>query len=263
MSQTFPEFPNTTFPDVIQTFDKYIDITQDDVERYNAATEAMLAGNLKLAQQLINSIPNIGQKALTSNKLNTLIDTVQALEKYFSTGGFESAVQPIQNKWEGYIDKFSYIGYWNNSTQYLQNNMVDFSSSAPDTDPTRYLYIATQNIAANLDDPYTNYEQFLAGGEYPLWYRLTIKGDQGESELNNQVNFLFEWDNTTQYQVNDSVIYNFQWWIAREPNQNVTPSLTSSQWDLIASLSAEAKKYPIQSTQPANQEINDLWFKIV
>lgn len=264
MSQTFPEFSNTTFPDAIQTFDKYIDITQDDVERYNAATEAMLAGNLKLAQQLINSIPNIGQKALTSNKLNTLIDTVQALEKYFSTSGFESVANSYQTNWENYINRFKYVGVWNNTTDYKMNNMVSFSSAVSGTDTTLYLYIATQDVSSGAINPYQSYQNYIDSQAYPLWYRITIKGQDGESGAGpNSVAFRYEWSDSLSYVVNDIVVYENGWWIALQPNTNSVPAVGNANWELIVNLSGNIKQYPVTSTQPSTQEVGDLWFQIV
>lgn len=265
MSVTFPQYPNTTFPDVIQTFDTYVNITQDDVERYEAAQRAMLSGNLTMAQNMLNSIPNIKQKALTSEKLNTLIDTVQALEEVFSNEGFENTLTTYQNNWKAYINQFQYIGDWNNTTNYVKNNMVSYISTVPNTDETKYLYIAmVDQPSSQAVNPYQNYEDTFAQGEQGVWYRITIRGKAGESGASaSSVSFRYGWNDTTNYIINDIVVSDNGWWVALQPNVNSKPSITNPDWELIIEMTGGVAQYPVQAEQPTNQEIGDLWFQIV
>ena len=71
------------FPSEIQTFPQMIDLAASDgtlVQQYQAA---MQAGNLTLAQQILAQIPNNQNKIITADYLNTINDTVVAVEKYF------------------------------------------------------------------------------------------------------------------------------------------------------------------------------------
>ena len=73
----------TSFPNAIQNFPQMIDLIASDgalVQQYQAA---MQAGNLTLAQQILTQIPNIQSKIITADYLNTINDTVVAVEKYF------------------------------------------------------------------------------------------------------------------------------------------------------------------------------------
>ena len=73
----------TSFPIAIQTFPQMIDLLASDgtlVQQYQAA---MQAGNLTLAQQILAQIPNNQNKIITADYLNTINDTVVAVEKYF------------------------------------------------------------------------------------------------------------------------------------------------------------------------------------
>ena len=59
------------------------DISASDgalIAQYQAA---MQAGNLALAQQILAQIPNNQNKIITADYLNTINDTVVAMEKYF------------------------------------------------------------------------------------------------------------------------------------------------------------------------------------
>ena len=73
----------TSFPNAIQNFPQMIDLIASDgalVQQYQAA---MQAGNLALAKQILAQIPNNQNKIITADYLNTINDTVIAVEKYF------------------------------------------------------------------------------------------------------------------------------------------------------------------------------------
>ena len=73
----------TSYPNSVQTFPQMIDLAASDgalVQQYQAA---MQAGNLTLAQQILAQIPNNQSKIITADYLNTINDTVVAVEKYF------------------------------------------------------------------------------------------------------------------------------------------------------------------------------------
>ena len=73
----------TSFPNAIQTFPQMIDLIASDgalVQQYQAA---MQAGNVTLAKQILDQIPNSQSKIITADYLNTINDTLIAVEKYF------------------------------------------------------------------------------------------------------------------------------------------------------------------------------------
>ena len=74
---------STLFPGAIQTFPQMIDLAASDgvlAQQYQAA---MQAGNLTLAKQILAQIPNNQNKIITADYLNTINDTVVAVEQYF------------------------------------------------------------------------------------------------------------------------------------------------------------------------------------
>lgn len=73
----------TTFPNAIQTFPQMIDLLASDGTLVQQYQTAMQAGNLTLAQQILAQIPNNQNKIITADYLNTINDTVVAVEKYF------------------------------------------------------------------------------------------------------------------------------------------------------------------------------------
>ena len=73
----------TTFPNAIQTFPQMIDIIASDGALVQQYQTAMQVGNLTLAKQILAQIPNNQSKIITADYLNTVNDTVVAVEEYF------------------------------------------------------------------------------------------------------------------------------------------------------------------------------------
>ena len=75
---------STLFPSEIQTFPQMIDLTASDGSLVQQYQSAMQAGNLTLAKQILDQIPNNQSKIITADYLNTINDTLVALETYFT-----------------------------------------------------------------------------------------------------------------------------------------------------------------------------------
>ena len=71
------------FPSEIQTFPQMIDLAASDGSLAQQYQIAMQIGNLALAKQILAQIPNNQSKIITADYLNTINDTVIAVEKYF------------------------------------------------------------------------------------------------------------------------------------------------------------------------------------
>src|SRR5574344_1781209 len=71
------------FPNEIQTFPQMIDLAASDGTLVQQYQIAMQADNLSLAKQILAQIPNNQNKIITADYLNTINDTVVAVEKYF------------------------------------------------------------------------------------------------------------------------------------------------------------------------------------
>ena len=73
----------TSCPNAIQNFPQMIDLTASDGALAQQYQAAMQAGNLTLAKQILAQIPNNQNKIITADYLNTINDTVVAVEQYF------------------------------------------------------------------------------------------------------------------------------------------------------------------------------------
>lgn len=78
------------FPNQVQTFPQMIDASASDGTLIQQYQIAMQAGNLSLAKQILAQIPNNQSKIITADYLNTINDTVVAVEQYFR-GRYSSA----------------------------------------------------------------------------------------------------------------------------------------------------------------------------
>ena len=74
---------SSLFPGAIQTFPQMIDLAASDGPLAQQYQIAMQAGNLALAKQILAQIPNNQSKIITADYLNTINDTVLAVEQYF------------------------------------------------------------------------------------------------------------------------------------------------------------------------------------
>ena len=73
----------TSYPNSVQTFPQMIDLTASDGPLVQQYQTAMQAGNLTLAKQILAQIPNNQSKIITADYLNTINDTLVAVEQYF------------------------------------------------------------------------------------------------------------------------------------------------------------------------------------
>ena len=73
----------TSYPNSVQTFPQMIDLEASDGSLAQQYQIAMQAGNLALAKQILAQIPNNQSKIITADYLNTINDTVLAVEQYF------------------------------------------------------------------------------------------------------------------------------------------------------------------------------------
>lgn len=89
----------TTFPDSIQTFPTMLDLTSSDVALVKNYQEAILSNNFVLAAQYLAQITNGDKKIITAEYLNTINDTLNALQKFYeerwSSAYIVSSSQPV------------------------------------------------------------------------------------------------------------------------------------------------------------------------
>lgn len=74
---------STSFPNSVQRFPQMLDILASDGTLIKQYQDAVNSGNLTLAKQILTQIPNNQNKIITADYLNTINDTITAVEEYF------------------------------------------------------------------------------------------------------------------------------------------------------------------------------------
>ena len=134
MSQTYPQFPDTSFPDAIQVLSRYLDITQNDLSKYNSYIEYITQGNLNAAQNVLATMDDYANKTLTAEKLNKITDTVMAVQTLYTGDEWQTKVEDKQNEWLDIINQFNYLGTWNilggwsNTANYTTGDIVTYNN---------------------------------------------------------------------------------------------------------------------------------------
>ena len=242
MSILYGDLQNTSFPNSLDTFTTYLNITSTDapiVQQYFAAVQA---SNFTLAQQLFNTIPNGSQKILTAQKLNQFNDCLVALERFYSDD-VQDYIAQKQTEWTDTIEQFSYQGVYDPSTQYYLNNYVTYTQAG-----VTNLYIATAQPQIGTLPTNPSY-----------WRVLTIRGQTGVSGTG--VSFTGTWVNTQAYVANDCVTYSGALWNCVENNTAQVPYQGSNYWQLV--YQSGLTVYPVSAAPPPTPEDGTLWFQIL
>lgn len=241
LSVTYPSLQFTTFPEQVQAFVTMLNMTVADAEAVTGYQAAMQAGNNTLAQQYYNQITSANQKFVDATKMNTLMDTCMALEKFYATD-IEPYVEAQQDIWETRIDQFNYIGTYSPTQQYEVNNFVTYTVSGV---MQVYICISRPTIGT-------------APTNVTYWRQLSIRGMQGISGEN--LSFRYAWSSAETYYDEDIVTYDNKVWACIQQNSNQAPVEGSSYWRLIYSPTQIV--YPFSSIEPENMKAGYLWLKI-
>lgn len=235
----YNDLPLTSFPQNIDSFTTWLNVTAQDGPLIQQYITAMNAGNQAQANQILTQISSGSQKIIKATDLNKLTQAILAVERFYSVD-IRPYVQNKQEEWLNIINQFSYVGAWSNGTAYVQNNIVSYIVSG-----VTLLFIATSNPPTGTVPTNTQY-----------WRPLSVQGTAGESGPG--LSYRQEWNSSTPYSVNDCVTYSGAVWMALQANKNIIPWQNESYWKNIISFGTVA--YPIQDTEPTDQAAGGLWF---
>ena len=218
-----------------------INMVASDGSLIKAYQEAMENGNIALAQNYYSQITNANQKFIDATKMNTLMDTCVALERFYKTD-----IQPYivnkQSEWQGIINQFSYKNVYSEDVQYAVNNFVLYNFNG-----INFLYICINTPpTAGITPTNTTY-----------WRQLTIQGVKGDS--GDGLSFLYAWNSGTDYNLQDLVTFDNILWGCIQPNSNQQPYEGSPYWKKAGSI--QQIIYPLQPNAPTGQSIGELWFQ--
>ena len=157
MSTTYPQYPNSEFPDAADSWETFLNVEQSDALLIAQYQQYILNGDMASAQNIYSLIPNASKKFIGALVLNQLADAIMALETFYGNSGFTNYITTKQAEWQAIIDNFSYIGTYNNNTKYKKNNIVLYA-----VDGQKYLYL---NIYDEAQDEALS--RYSVSGEVP------------------------------------------------------------------------------------------------
>lgn len=223
---------NTVFPNDIQTFKEWEDLTPTDSYYYLQYINALANKQTAQAKMALQNIADYQNKLPTAIDFNTICDTLIACEKLYSEGGAGEAVTD-------FLNKFTYKGTWSASTTYSQFNMVTHTIGA-----SSYLYMcAVPSNKGTAPQATTT----------TTWIKISVA---------NPANTNSVWKGVyvagTSYVTGDMVSYNNVWYLAITDNPSAPPS---ADWTVV--IDFNMYNPVISETQPTGQGVGNLWFQII
>ena len=244
MSTLYPDLDFTKYPGSLDNIELKSNITNStDAQLVNQIQTAIIAGDFATAANILNSNPHLNGKIFNANDYNQMRDALLALERFYKNDIY-NYISEKQSTWESNIDRFNFKGIYSPTTQYYQNNMVNYTTAEGNL-----LYLCIKQPPTGTAPTDTNY-----------WRVFTIRGERGET--GDGLSFTWVWSNLSQYKKDDVVIFNSKWWIAKQPSQNQIPVEGSTYWEVMLT-ALPATQIPVTSSQPTNQVIGDQWYQVV
>lgn len=244
MSQLYSDLNFSVFPNALDNISLKSNITNStDANLVSQIQSYILAGDFASASEILVNNTQLNGKIFNANDYNQLRDALLALERFYKNDIY-LYITNKQNKWQANIDRFNFKGVYSATTQYYQNNMVNFTTAEG-----TLLYLCTNTPVVNTPPTNTSY-----------WRVLTERGERGQT--GDGLSFSWLWDSTTQYKLNDMVIYGTNWWCATQDSRGQIPSQGSSYWTIVLT-ALPAEQIPISSAQPVNQILGDQWYQII
>ena len=244
MSALYPDLDFTNYPGSLDNIALKSNITNStDAQLVNQIQTAIIAGDFSTATIILNTYPYLSGKIFNANDYNQIRDALIALERFYKNDIYNYIAEK-QATWESNINRFNFKGIYSPTTQYEQNNLVDYTTSEG-----TFLYLCTQTPPTGTAPTDTNY-----------WRIITIRGEQGEK--GDGLSFTWVWSMATNYQKDDVVIFNSKWWVSKQPNQNQVPVEGSDYWEVMMT-ALPAKQIPVQNTEPTDQVTGDQWYQVI
>ena len=206
MSNTYPMYNYSSYPDEIDKFNRFTDLTLDTIEYAKQYNNYMTKGDFKNAAQVLTSHPELDTSLINAANLNRIIDAIKCIETFY--------VEDVQKY---LIEIIKFRSEYNSSTKYSKYDLVVYNDIG-------YLCISSTCPIGTLP---TNENYFVA---------LTLQGDQGVPGLG--LNFSGSWSATTTYPKDSCVTYNnILYASVVDNNLGKTPGQNSSYWTLVFDIS--------------------------
>lgn len=207
MSVTYPLYTYSSYPDEIDQFNRFTDLTLDTVQYAEQYNSYMLKKDFASAAQILIEHPELETSLINAANLNRIIDALKCIETFYANDVKIYILELVQ-----------YKGDYVNSTKYTKYNVVNYNSMV-------YMCTSLNTPLGTLPTDTT------------YWYQLSIKGDQGTSGLGLSFDGL--WQANFTYNKDSAVSYGTCLYASTcDDNIGHTPSKTSNDyWELITDFS--------------------------
>lgn len=244
MSALYPDLDFTNYPGQLDNIQLKSNITNaTDAQLVQQIQTAILAGDFSNASAIINANPQLNGKIFNANDYNQMRDAILALERFYNNDIY-NYISEKHAEWIARIDQFNFKGVYSPTTQYIEDNMVDYTT----VDGT-FLYLCFKRPETGTPPTDTNY-----------WRVLTLRGERGLS--GEGFSFAWLWESTMEYNVNDVVVYGNKWWVSTQVQKGNQPQAGSEYWTEILT-ALPAIQIPVTSAQPTDQIIGDQWYQVI
>lgn len=243
MSTLYPDLDFTNYPGSLDNIALKANLTSASEAQLVAQIQSyIIAGKFSAATAIITANPTLQTKIFAANDYNQIRDAILALERFYKTDIYDY-IQDKQTTWTSRVEQFSFKGIYSPTTQYYENNMVNYTTSTG-----TYLYLCWKQPATGIAPTNTNY-----------WRLIMLKGERGVS--GDGLSFAWTWDASTEYSLNDVVVYNNKWWASTQTQSGNVPQNGSNYWTEILT-ALPATQIPVQENEPEGQSVGDQWYKI-
>lgn len=222
-------------PNTFEYF-KCQDIQIPDVSIRNSYKSLMANGQYSQALNLLQqNLPQLEGKAYLAELLNLLSENIGTLQNNYFVE-VEEYLDGLLSDYENLIDNFINKNTWNSQVRYVIYNFVVYNNST---------YMCIKNPPIGTTPTNTTY-----------WLYLGLQGITGVPGVN--VNLRYNWSPATNYQINDVVVYDGNFYCATAPNINSVPTDLTS-WVLF--LNAGEGKINVGVNPPDEPSSNMIWFQ--
>lgn len=221
MSVTYPDYSFTNFPDSIDIFDRFTDLTITTYPLAQAYYALYNAGDIQGASNYLDAHPELKKCYVGASTLNPLIDSVKAIETFYMSDVQQWIINAVKDK-----------GDFSTTTKYQKFNVVGY-----------YINGATEAyMCINNDTPI---------GTLPTnttyWRPITLRGAKGDSGIGLAAQGA--WSALVTYPANSMVAFNNALWGSLIQNVNIAPSISAaSTWYKIIEFSADLLTFVDSST---------------
>lgn len=170
---------------------------------------------------------------LSAEKFNKAFDMVIATQTHYRDN-VVGYVELKQLEMQAELDKFTYLGIYNNSTTYNKWNVVTYSGET-------YLSLVNTNLnhTPNTSPAY--------------WSKIAAQGEQGIPGIG--LSFVGNYNSATTYNLQDAVNFNNAIYYCIQSGTDKTPSSNPTYWQLFM----ESPNISVGVVAPITPNVNQIW----